>query len=427
MVKVSVIVPAYNQEKYIGRCMDSILGQSLEEIEVIAVDDGSTDSTPEILARYQQEDSRVKVLHQQNLYAGVARNKGLQAAQGEYVIFWDSDDYFAEDALEALYREIQEQDADICVGESTRMDMLTGEVKEKCYLNWDRIPDQRPFSVQDIPQYIFNFGINCTWNKLFKKSFLEKNKLQFSDLKQANDVYFVMAALVSAGRITVSDQVVTYYQFRNSGSLSGNALKVKENLLHAYLEVKGFLEQSGRWEDPDIRGSFANKAFSTMAFRFSMAGDYEEYQELYSYFKEKALPALGIGEADVARMYSEKNAFELSSMLSCDAGAYAFRQYQFYHGKTYHYKERFQNTKDKLRKTADRNLRQKERIDSLKLDKEKKIQKIHKLQEKVGSQKEKIEKQKERIESQSEKIESQKALLDKKLVKVAVKAHRLFS
>ena len=79
-MKISVIVPVYNQEKYIGRCLDSILGQSLEDIEVILVDDGSTDSTPEILRSYQQKDPRITILQQQNLYAGVARNNGLAAA-----------------------------------------------------------------------------------------------------------------------------------------------------------------------------------------------------------------------------------------------------------------------------------------------------------------------------------------------------------
>ena len=139
-MKISVIVPVYNQEKHIGRCLDSILGQSLEDIEVILVDDGSTDSTPEILRSYQQKDPRITILQQQNLYAGVARNNGLAAAQGDYAIFWDSDDYFAEDALESLYREIIETDADICVGNATKEDVQTGIVRERCYLNWNMIP-----------------------------------------------------------------------------------------------------------------------------------------------------------------------------------------------------------------------------------------------------------------------------------------------
>ena len=126
MIKVSVVVPVYNQEKYLERCLDSILAQTLKEIEIILVDDGSTDATPQILNRYQQQDERITVLHQQNLYAGVARNNGLKSAQGEYVIFWDSDDYFPEDALEALYDEIKKQDADICVGEAVKMDVYTG-------------------------------------------------------------------------------------------------------------------------------------------------------------------------------------------------------------------------------------------------------------------------------------------------------------
>ena len=92
--KVSVIIPVYNVEKYLGPCLDSILGQTLNNIEVICVDDGSTDRSLDILREYEKRDARVKVLTQPNTNAGAARNKGIQQARGEYLSFLDSDDHF---------------------------------------------------------------------------------------------------------------------------------------------------------------------------------------------------------------------------------------------------------------------------------------------------------------------------------------------
>lgn len=89
MVKVSVIVTVYNGEKYLKQCLDSVCNQTLRDIEIICVDDGSTDSSPLILKEYQQKDDRIQIYRQQNLYAGVARNTGKSHASGEYIIFWD--------------------------------------------------------------------------------------------------------------------------------------------------------------------------------------------------------------------------------------------------------------------------------------------------------------------------------------------------
>ena len=99
---VSVVIPVYNAAPWLRQCLDSVVGQTLREIEIICVDDGSTDESPQILEEYAQADERVRILHQQNQYAGVARNNGLAHASGKYIIFWDSDDYFDLDALRLM-------------------------------------------------------------------------------------------------------------------------------------------------------------------------------------------------------------------------------------------------------------------------------------------------------------------------------------
>ena len=114
-VKVSVIIPVYNVEKYLRECIDSILNQTLHELELICVDDGSTDGSLEILQAYEKKDNRVTVLTQHNQGAGAARNKGLQIAKGEYLSFLDADDFFAPGMLEEAYRKCKSVSADVCV------------------------------------------------------------------------------------------------------------------------------------------------------------------------------------------------------------------------------------------------------------------------------------------------------------------------
>ena len=117
-MKVSVIVPVYNVEKYLRSCVNSILNQTLNDIEVILVDDGSPDASGVICDELAKADERVKVIHKKNAGVGAARNDGLSLAQGEWVIFGDSDDWFETDALEQLVSE----------GEKTKADVIFGDV-----------------------------------------------------------------------------------------------------------------------------------------------------------------------------------------------------------------------------------------------------------------------------------------------------------
>lgn len=115
MAKVSVIIPIYKVEKYLSRCLDSVVNQTLDDIEIVLVDDGSPDSCPEICDRYAKKDSRIKVIHKKNEGLGYARNSGMLIATGEYIAFLDSDDYVSKDMYEKVYSELKRTDADCCV------------------------------------------------------------------------------------------------------------------------------------------------------------------------------------------------------------------------------------------------------------------------------------------------------------------------
>ena len=115
MIKVSVILPVYNTEKYLPECLDSIINQSLRDIEIICVDDGSTDSSLQILKEYAEKDKRISVIHKNNGGQGSARNVGLNHAKGEYITFVDSDDYITEDMIYYLLKFLEDNKLDVAM------------------------------------------------------------------------------------------------------------------------------------------------------------------------------------------------------------------------------------------------------------------------------------------------------------------------
>lgn len=157
MVKVSVIIPVYNAERHINQCLDSLLNQSLKEIEVICVDDGSTDSSVQIIKEYTEKDGRVKLVQQKNSYAGVARNNGMQIAAGEYMMFLDSDDFFEADMLLEMYEKAVADEADVCLCSARKYNDKTGEYTYSIsYLDLRYFPESCPFSAKDAALKLFN-------------------------------------------------------------------------------------------------------------------------------------------------------------------------------------------------------------------------------------------------------------------------------
>lgn len=321
-IKVSVIIPVYNAQKYLENTLKCVLGQSLKEIEVICVDDGSTDSSPEILKRAAKSDSRVKIITQQNRYAGAARNAGMAAASGKYLVFWDADDLFDRGALRAMYQKCEKTSADICVSAARRMDCETGRVRfTRIYLNKKRIDAPEPFSKRSCGGAIFNFTTNVPWNKMFLRSFVEKNNLFFQELPQANDAYFVMTALFYAERIcTVSRPLMTYREDNpksTTGTASKNMTCVFEALKKTYERIcadEGF--------NGEVRRSFANKALDSMLYSLRTQRSAEAYGRLFELYKGTALELFGISGHGADYIYEREKREELKLMESC--GAYDF-------------------------------------------------------------------------------------------------------
>lgn len=224
VIDVSVIIPVYNAERYLRECLDSVLGQTLKSIEVICVDDGSTDGSLKIIEEYAEKDSRIKIIKQKNLFAGAARNNGMKAASGKYYAFWDADDRFEPGALEILFNRCEKKRADLCLcGAYVFSDGSKRRVVDETVLRKRFLPRQSVFSIENYPEYIFNITARAPWNKIIKASFLKENGIKFQNFQNANDTYFSMICMFYAKRITYVEKPLVNYRVNNSESITGKA------------------------------------------------------------------------------------------------------------------------------------------------------------------------------------------------------------
>lgn len=224
MKKISIIVPVYNVEKYLHRCVDSILAQTYENIEIILVNDGSTDNSPNICNEYKAKDARIKVIHQANSGQSGARNAGLKVATGEYIGFVDSDDWIMPDMYEYLLRIVEENNSEIGDIECLFADKFSNSVEIK-----DEVIEI--YEEKDILWHYLYRGLNSkvapysACRKLYKRSFFEK--VMFQEGKINEDILANYEILSTAKKIAVSNQC-KYFYFQNELSTTTTGFKKKD-------------------------------------------------------------------------------------------------------------------------------------------------------------------------------------------------------
>ena len=240
---VSVIIPSYNAMNYITETLESVLAQTLADIEIIVVDDGSTDNTRDIVKEYAHKDSRLTLVEQTNQFAGVARNNGMARATGSYLYFLDADDYIEKNALENLVNALERSGADIAIAKSEGFDNVTGTT-------WtidgalSGIELNRPIKHEDYCDGIFQSFIGWPWDKLFRKNFIDKTGLTFQPLRTTNDALFVFCALAQADTIVCLDSVLFHHRTNNIESLEGSRAKSWNNAVNAIRSIGSLLSES---------------------------------------------------------------------------------------------------------------------------------------------------------------------------------------
>ena len=286
-IDVSVIVPVYNTEKYLPQCIDSLVNQSLRNVEFIFVDDGSTDCSVEIIEKYQREDNRIQLIKQQNQNAGAARNNGMKNAKGKYIIFLDSDDFFELNMLEESFKCAESNRAEIVVFGWYLFDSQNKKTQE---IQFADLPSGC-VSFQQIGEHFFSNYWYAPWNKLFLKSFIDENNLEFQPIRKCNDFYFTNMAAFLAKRVYFFNKRFVYYRTNNDNSLQGNIHRDRSAIIDAEAALKQDLKKRGLFYEV-FKETFYNQLFEQIRRYGLFMGDKSNAEEYIMTLKNRMIPEL---------------------------------------------------------------------------------------------------------------------------------------
>lgn len=218
--KVSIMVPIYNAEEYIDKCLSSFVSQTLKNIEIICVNDGSTDSTLKILEEYAAKDNRIIIINEENQGQGIARNNAIKIAKGEYLLFVDADDFIEQNTIEILYNEFYRTNVDLI-----QFDYKTYRVngkfrglesyskKMRKYFNY-KIKNNDIYNWHNIKKKNLHEMSLCVWDKAYKTDFIKKNNIEFALNKNGEDHIFSIKANLLANKILYLDKAFYHYRTR---------------------------------------------------------------------------------------------------------------------------------------------------------------------------------------------------------------------
>lgn len=243
-VKISIIIPVYNAEKFLRQCLDSVAQQSYKNIEIICIDDGSVDTSSEILKNFADKDSRFVYIRQEHSNAAKARNHGLLHCSGEYVTFLDADDFLEQDIIEK-YVETTKTNADIIVSQYKLFDNAKNIGLKTVYgIHTNK---RKCFCIMGIKDKKFNITNIAVWNKLYKLSFIRNNNICFKSHDSLNDMYFGLVSLALAQSIYMCRNVSVNYRINVMNSISTKILHTKEIFIDVLSEINERLCKEKNW------------------------------------------------------------------------------------------------------------------------------------------------------------------------------------
>ena len=244
-VKVSIIIPVYNMEQYLRQCLDSIAVQTLADIEIICIDDCSTDSSLSILNEYAQKDSRFIVVEQEfNQGQGAARNKGIELAKGEYIGFVDPDDWLDANMYEKMYNQAKTLDSEVVM-----CNLKMYRESENKYFDAQFIRNANEDFSFDYPEYPVNVNLDrhyiddmllvsphYCWNKIYNRDFIINNNIKFSMHRSYQDVIFVLLVLLLAKKVSYTDEILYFYRVHLS-----SVTRQKSSRANMFIDICGYI------------------------------------------------------------------------------------------------------------------------------------------------------------------------------------------
>lgn len=250
-VKISIIIPVFNVENYLKQCLESVINQTLQEIEIICVNDGSTDYSLQILEDYAKKDERIRIITKENGGISSARNKGLEYVTGEYLGIVDSDDWIELDMFEKLYQNAKLHDSDMVMCPAHLYDENTQELK--CDLPYftlacfDESFDGRVFSHLETKDFLFRISVT-PWNKIYKSEFIKELGVSFPEGLDFDDNPFFYKTYLNAGRVSLVRDYLYFYRINRSGSFITTGNKRYFDIVKMYDLVENIIQETGNEE-----------------------------------------------------------------------------------------------------------------------------------------------------------------------------------
>lgn len=273
-IKISVVIPVYNVEKYLKQCLESVINQTLSEIEIICINDGSTDNSLQILGEYAEKDDRIKVISKRNGGISSARNMGMKYVKGDYIGFVDSDDWIELDMYEKLYENAKFYDSDMVMCPAHRFDDVTHELKyDSPYFTleyFDKTFDNCVFAPDQTKDFFFDILVT-PWNKIYKSEFLEETGVKFPEGLDFDDNPFFFEIYLKASKVSLVRDFLYFYRINRSGSFITSANERFFDIVEMFDLTEDILLKTGNQDT--YMTVFSNLRISATLWRYDQVDE----------------------------------------------------------------------------------------------------------------------------------------------------------
>ena len=275
---LSVIIPVYNVENYLNECLDSVTSQTLDDMEIIFIDDGSTDNSPDILKEYSKKDKRIKIITKENGGQATARNLGIKEAQGEYIAFVDSDDFIEPTMFEKLYTKAKDNNLDIAMCKIATFDNQTEEIKDNVWyymLGVFRDFEKDIFNHKDTKEFTCHIAVT-PYNKIYKTTLLKENNILFPEGLIFEDEKFFYDTYLRAKKVSIVDEFLYYYRINRKGSTVDT---IKDNDFSDIVPISKLIRETFKETDnyEDYKILLSNRFIHLQLARFTQTS--QKYKE----------------------------------------------------------------------------------------------------------------------------------------------------
>lgn len=277
---VSIIVPVFNVENYLDECLDSILNQTYKDIEIIAINDGSTDNSLHILNTYKDKFSSMKILNQENKGQAQARNAGLEYATGDFILFIDSDDLLDKFMIEKLVNRMNESNADIVM--CSYYEYYEEKNRKLIERNY-KIDDKKALTSNEVVDMILNYQIEGQlWNKLFRRDQLKDNNFYLENCRYIEDIYPVFRMIVNSNRIAFVNEPLYFYRQRNTSTMKSKSKKLFEDYHYAMNLIIEYIDKEKIDVNKNSLKVFKATVLSRFIAMYTDCVDHKVYKTFYS-------------------------------------------------------------------------------------------------------------------------------------------------